>query len=110
MTTVPWKMADKEARNVFCQQNHTIRPLTSVVSYPERGDGGNNKYRGNCSPKLIEDLIGFFKPAEICDYMCGSGTTADAAKKMGISSHCYDLHSGFDLLECEIPERPPFIF
>ena len=110
MTTVPWKMADKEAKNVFCQQNHTIRPLTSVVSYPERGDGGNNKYRGNCSPKLIEDLIGFFKPVEICDYMCGSGTTADAAKKMGIPSHCYDLHSGFDLLECEIPERPPFIF
>lgn len=51
------------------------RPLTSIVSYPERGAGGNNRYRGNCSPKLIEDLIGFFKPKEICDYMCGSGTT-----------------------------------
>lgn len=45
------------------------RPLTSIVSYPERGAGGNNRYRGNCSPKLIEDLIGFFKPKEICDYM-----------------------------------------
>lgn len=33
--------------------------LTSIVSYPERGTGGNNRYRGNCSPKLIEDLIGF---------------------------------------------------
>ena len=31
--------------------------LTSIVSYPERGTGGNNRYRGNCSPKLIEDLI-----------------------------------------------------
>ena len=41
--------------------------LTSIVSYPERGAGGNNRYRGNCSPKLIEDLIGFFRPAEICD-------------------------------------------
>lgn len=51
------------------------RPLTSIVSYPERGAGGNNRYRGNCSPKLIEDLIGFFRPKEICDYMCGSGTT-----------------------------------
>ena len=58
--------------------------LTSIVSYPERGAGGNNRYRGNCSPKLIEDLIGFFKPAEICDYMCGSGTTQDAAHTMGI--------------------------
>lgn len=48
------------------------RSLTSIVSYPERGEGGNNKYRGNYSPKLIEDLLGFFKPSEICDYMCGS--------------------------------------
>ena len=84
--------------------------LTSIVSYPERGTGGNNRYRGNCSPKLIEDLIGFFKPAEICDYMCGSGTTQDAAHSMGIISHCYDLHSGFDLINCEIPERPEFVF
>ena len=84
----------------------SCRPLTSIVSYPERGEGGNNKYRGNCSPKLIEDLIGFFKPEEICDYMCGSGTTASAASKMGIGSHCYDLHSGFDLLNSEILERP----
>ena len=49
--------------------SESIRPLTSIVSYPERGEGGNNKYRGNCSPKLIEDLSGFFKPSEICDYM-----------------------------------------
>ena len=45
--------------------------LTTVVSYPERGEGGNNKYRGNCSPKLIEDLIAHFGVQEICDYMCG---------------------------------------
>ena len=48
--------------------------------------------------------------AEICDYMCGSGTTQDAAHTMGIISHCYDLHSGFDLINCEIPERPEFVF
>lgn len=86
------------------------RVLTSIVSYPERGNGGNNKYRGNCSPKLIEDLVGFFKPTEICDYMCGSGTTKAAADTMGISSHIYDLHSGFDIMNCEIKERPEFIF
>ena len=88
----------------------SFRPLTSIVSYPERGEGGNNQYRGNCSPKLLADLISFFKPEEICDDMCGSGTTAAAADKLGIQSHCYDLHSGFDLLHNDIPERPPFIF
>lgn len=86
------------------------RGLTSIVSYPERGKGGNNHYRGNCSPKLIEDLISFFQPQEICDYMCGSGTTKAAADKLGISSHLYDLHSGFDIINNEIPERPEFIF
>ena len=84
--------------------------LTTVVSYPERGEGGNNRYRGNCSPKLVQDLIAHFDIQDICDYMCGSNTTGDAARTMGISSHTYDLHSGFDLLHCDIPERPQFIF
>ena len=94
---------------MYCHSN-PMRPLTSIVSYPERGDGGDSRYRGNCSPKLIEDLIGFFKPKEICDYMCGSGTTKAAADKAGIRSHLYDLHSGFDIMNCDIPERPEFVF
>ncbi len=89
--------------------NHT-NTLTTVVSYPDRGVGGSSKYRGNCSPRLIEDLIAHFGLQEICDYMCGSNTTGDAAASMGITSHTYDLHSGFDLLHCNIPERPQFIF
>ena len=84
--------------------------LTSIVSYPERGVGGNNKYRGNCSPELIKDLIRHFGVREICDYMCGSDTVKDAAATMGIVSHTYDLHSGFDLLNHDIPERPEYVF
>ena len=55
-------------------------------------------------------LIAHFRPHEVCDYMCGSNTTADAARTMGIVSHTYDLHSGFDLLHTDIKERPEFIF
>ena len=84
--------------------------LISVVSYPERGTGGDNRYRGNCSPRLIEDLLAHFKPQQVCDYMCGGGTTRDAAARMGVSSKTYDLHSGFDLMNHDIAERPQFIF
>lgn len=51
-----------------------------------------------------------FSGQMVCDYMCGSGTTKAAADKMGIQSRLYDLHSGFDLMHSEIPERPEFIF
>lgn len=84
--------------------------MKSIVSYPDRGTGGKNTYRGNCSPLLIEDLILQFKPDDIADYMCGSGTTEDVAKRMGIPCHCYDLNRGFDLLNNEIKERPSFLF
>lgn len=84
--------------------------MISVVSYPERGEGGQNTYRGNCSPKLIEDLVHQYHIKEISDYMCGSGTTEDVAKKLGIPSYCYDLNRGFDLLNDEIKERPSYIF
>ena len=86
------------------------RTLCSVVSYPERGAGGSNRYRGNCSPKLIEDLILHFSLTEINDYMCGSNTTHDVADSMGIRSHTYDLHSGFDMLNHDLPERSSFTF
>ena len=84
--------------------------MKSVVSYPERGIGGNNRYRGNCSPKLIEDLIDQFKVTEISDYMVGGGTTKDVAKLKGIKSNVYDLNMGFNLEEEEIKERNEFAF
>lgn len=42
--------------------------------------------------------------------MCGSCTTKAAADKLGIKSQLYDLHSGFDIMNCDIKERPEFIF
>lgn len=84
--------------------------MKSIVSYKDRGQGGNNRYRGNCTPLLIEDLISFYRWNEISDYMCGSGTTKDAADRAGIISHCYDLHHGFDLMTHDIPEHNEAIF
>lgn len=83
--------------------------VNSIVSYPERGAGGKNTYRGNFSPLLIKDLYEQFKPPEISDYMCGSGTTEDVCNQLHIKSNCYDLNRGFDLVNCEIPERSPMI-
>lgn len=84
--------------------------MESVVSYPERGKGGNNHYRGNCSPKLIEDIIDQYGVKYLSDYMVGSGTTEDVCRDRGIAGHYMDLNRGFDLLSMEIPDRPENIF
>lgn len=84
--------------------------MLSVVSYPERGNGGRNDYRGNCSPKMIEDIIKQYRLHNLNDYMCGSGTTEDVCKMLGVDTRCYDLNRGFDMMTMDIPERPENIF
>ncbi len=84
--------------------------MKSIVSYVERGEGDNNNYRGNCSPKLIKDLIEHFKVSEISDYMSGSNTTSSVANQLNIKANTYDLNMGYDLLNNEIKERNEFIF
>lgn len=84
--------------------------MNSLVSYPERGIGGNSSYRGNCSPLLIEDLIKQYKLESISDYACGSNTTFDAASRLGIKSKTTDLSMGFDLIDSEITDINDFIF
>lgn len=93
-----------------CDKNEREKYMYTVLDYEERGVGGKNSWRGNCSPKLVEELLGFYKYDHISDYMVGSGTTSDVAEKLNIDYNCYDLHSGFNLLEDEIKERNPFIF
>lgn len=84
--------------------------MLSIVSYPERGKGGRNDYRGNCSPKMIEDIINQYGVQNLNDYMCGSGTTEDVCRARKIETHCYDLNRGFDMMTMDIPERPENIF
>jgi hypothetical protein len=84
--------------------------MNTVLSYPNRGTGGNARWRGNHSPRLSEDLFLWLKPKQIADPMCGSGTTGDVATRMGISCWQGDLHSGFNVLRDEFPGLADLIF
>ena len=84
--------------------------MKSVVSYPDRGSGGRSSYRGNCSPRLIEDLIDQYRLAYLSDYMVGGGTTEDVCKAKNPSGTYCDLNRGFDMMTMEIPDRPENIF
>lgn len=84
--------------------------MISVVSYPDRGTGGKNTYRGNCSPRLVEDLIDQYHIRYLSDYMVGGGTTEDVCKARHVPGIFRDLNRGFDLMTMEIPDRPENIF
>ncbi len=84
--------------------------MKSLVSYPDRGKWGNANYRGNATGKLIVDLHNVYKFDNVSDYMSGSFTTRDVGQDLGIITNCYDLNSGFDLVEDDIKERNNFIY
>lgn len=84
--------------------------MKSIVSYPERGSYGNNRYRGNCSGKLIEDIIHQYHIDSLSDFMVGSGTTEEVVKAKGLHGSFADLNRGYDMMEMEIPERADNIF
>ena len=80
------------------RQGNARETMNTVLSYPDRGQGGDARWRGNHSPRLSEDLFLWLKPKQVIDPMCGSGTTGDVAKRMGIACWQNDLHSGFNIL------------
>ena len=85
--------------------------MKSVVSYENRDNRyGNNKYRGNCSGKLIEDLVQQYKIHQLSDYMVGGGTTEDVCREKKIPGTFLDLNRGFDMMTMDIPDRPENIF
>lgn len=89
--------------------------MQSVISYKERGDYGNSKYRGNCSGYVIKDLIEHFypasKPKKFVEIFSGSGTGKDVAKELNINNSLHlDLNNGWDALIDEIPSGSDFIF
>ena len=84
--------------------------MQSVVSYPDRGKYGKSSYRGNCSGKLIEDIIDQYHLKSLSDFMVGSGTTEDVVNSRGLTGYFTDLSRGYDMLSMDIPERPEAIF
>jgi hypothetical protein len=88
--------------------------LTTILdNLQERGHWGNNKYRGNCSGKVPKQLIEFFSPKNVADYMCGSGTVKDVCEELRVNNQVFDLNphwGGFDLVNDEIPSSSDFIF
>lgn len=78
--------------------------LTSVVSYPNRGEGGDPRFWGNCSPHVIEDLLDQFQPTLVYDPAVGSGTTEDVLHRREVAGWCSDLVRGHNVLQ----DEPPF--
>lgn len=74
---------------------------SSVCSYPNRGQYGDNKYRGNCTGHIIKDFIQSYQTNRnglIADPSIGGGTSVDVARELGVRFKGTDLHQGFNLL------------
>lgn len=90
--------------------------MTSVVSYLDRGPFGDHKHPGNCSGRLIKNLILRFGAKRVADPMQGSGTSRDVVdglnkyKKTGISYWGSDLREGFDLSKQDLPGKFDFVW
>lgn len=79
------------------------KELTSFMAFPERGSGGSNQWRGNCSPEVIHSIAKYVLDIKkyygkdvsdftVLDPMSGSGTTKDAVDRLGVKSILYDLN------------------
>jgi hypothetical protein len=91
--------------------------MKSIVSYPDRGKWGNNKYRGNCTGHIIKDLLEHFKPSdgEFVEVFAGGGTGIDVARSMGYQKSVHlDLNGRygdpFNALIDEIPQGASLVF
>lgn len=87
----------------------------SIMSYAERGEWGNARYRGNCSGHVIKDLLLHFfpnkPPKRFVEVFSGGGTGYDVARSLGINNSVHlDLNTGWNALKDEIPYGSDFVF
>lgn len=74
---------------------------SSICSYENRGNYGNNKYRGNCTGLIVKDFIQSYMRNPnglVADPSIGGGTSVDVAHELGVRFKGTDLHQGFNLL------------
>ena len=105
------------------------KSLTSFMAFPERGNwGGNNKWRGNCSPLVVQQIAQYVletkrynrQPLQeftLLDPMSGSGTSQSVADNLGIKSVLYDLNprpahgsGGWNALKDDVKDSADLIF
>lgn len=65
---------------------------SSVLSFPNRGPWGDNRYRGNCSGFIQAYLIWKYQVQKFAELFAGSGTGYDVCQDMGISYFGADLN------------------
>lgn len=89
-----------------------VKGLTTISKNFARGNYGKNIYRGNFSGLFLKSLLEHYQPKEVLDPMCGSDTSGDVAKELGITNYSYDLnpkYGGFDAFKDEVPKSTDFI-
>lgn len=104
------------------------KELTSFMAFPERGNGGSNQWRGNCSPEVVSAVLNYVLDSKkyygkdtssftLLDPMSGSGTTQAVADRYHIRSLLYDLnpappcgHGNWNALKNEVDDSADLIF
>ena len=102
------------------------KELTSFIAFPERGEGGINTWRGNCSPKVVEAVLKYVLDTKkyygkdtsqfvLLDPMSGSGTSKFAADNLGVQSVLYDPKApqgkgGWNALRDDVQDSADLIF
>jgi hypothetical protein len=100
-------MQDRQALDTYLRRR---APLSSVVSYPDRGPWGNNRYPGNCSGYLLIDLCATYRPRTVLDPMEGGGTSREVCADLAIPYAGFDLRNGTDSLHDDIGGDYDLIF
>lgn len=104
------------------------KELTSFMAFPDRGQGGNNHWRGNCSPEVVAAVLKYVLDTKryygkdtstftLLDPMSGSGTSKAAADRFQVRSLLYDLNpepvagrGNWNALKNEVDDSADLIF